>query len=164
MYRVFLMYIEKVEFHEGKLPFWEEFEQYLMTTYEYNPTKHHLVINGDGAKWVTSCRDYFQHNATFVIDRFYVARDVQRLFREHSRYRSIRKKLANYDWEGFMTELNSAVGTLENEKREERLEELIAQLSQYPDALGDYCERLKGKGIDTTGFRPMGRRNDERVR
>ncbi len=149
--------IEKRHFiHEGKLPFWEEFEQYLMATYEYDPTKHHLVINGDGAKWITSCRDYFRSNATFVIDRFHVARDVQRLFRKHPRYRAIRKKLANYDWEGFMVELNSAVGTLENEKKEERLEELIAQLSQYPEALGDYREKLRGKGIDTTGFRPMG--------
>lgn len=100
--------------------------------------------------------EYFRHNATFVIDRFHVARDVQRLFRKHPRYRAIRKKLANYDWKGFMVELNSAVGTLENEKKEERLEELIAQLSQYPEALGDYREKLKKKGIDTTEFRPMG--------
>ena len=149
--------IEKRHFiHRGNLPFWEEFEQYLMTTYQYNPTRHHLVINGDGAKWITSCRDYFQHNATFVIDRFHVARDVQRIFRNHARYRSIRKKLASYDWEGFMVELNSAVGTLEKEKQEERLEALITQLSQYPEALGDYREKLKKKGIDTTGFRPMG--------
>src|SRR5699024_8437860 len=56
--------------HKGQLPFWEEFEQYLMDTYEYDPTKHHLVINGDGAKWITSCREYFRNNATFVIDRF----------------------------------------------------------------------------------------------
>lgn len=90
--------MEKRNFiHEGNLSFWEEFEQDLMTTYDYDPTKHHLVINGDGAKWITSCRDYFQHNATFVIDRFHVARDVQRLFRNHSRYRQIRKKLADYD-------------------------------------------------------------------
>src|SRR5699024_6680060 len=91
-----------------------------------------------GAKWITSCREYFRHNAIFVIDRFHVARDVQRLFRKHPRYRAIRKKLASYDWRGFMVELNSAVGTLENEKKEERLEELIGQLSQYPEALGDY--------------------------
>src|SRR5690625_7658997 len=33
--------IEKRHFiHQGKLPFWEEFEQYLMQTYEYDPTKH----------------------------------------------------------------------------------------------------------------------------
>ena len=31
---------------------------------------------------------------------------------------------------------NSAVGTLDHEKREERLEELIKQLSHYPEALG----------------------------
>lgn len=142
--------------HEGKLPFWEEFEQYLMETYEYDATKHQLVINGDGAKWITTCQDYFRNNAIFVIDRFHVARDVQRLFRNHKRYRSVRKKLADYDWEGFMVELNSAVSTLETEKKEERLEELIAQLSQYPKALGDYREKLKKKGIETDEFRPMG--------
>ena len=142
--------------HEGRLPFWEEFEHYLMETYEYDPTMHHLVINGDGAPWITSCRDYFQKNATFVIDRFHVARDVQRIFRDHKRYRMIRKKLAEYDWKGFMVELNSAVGTFENEKKEERLKELLAQLSQYPEALGDYRDILHERGIKTDDFRPMG--------
>src|SRR5690625_4970735 len=106
-----------------------------MDAFEYDPTYHQLVINGDGAKWITSCREYFQNNATFVIDRFYVARDVKRTFRDHSRYRSVRNRLANYDAEGFMIELNSAVGTLGDEKKEEQLESLISQLSQYTEAL-----------------------------
>ena len=83
--------------HEGKLPFWEEFEHFLMASYDYDPTRHHLVINGDGAQWITSCRDYFQKNATFVIDRFHVARDIQRIFRKHPRYRVIHRKLSEYD-------------------------------------------------------------------
>ncbi|WP_347568873.1 ISLre2 family transposase [Evansella sp. AB-P1] len=142
--------------HGGKLPFWEEFEDFLINNYEYDPVKHHLVINGDGAPWITSCRDYFQQNATFVIDRFHIAREVQRIFRDHPRYRAIRKRLATYDVDGFMVELNSAVGTIEHEKKEQRLEGLIAQLSQYPEALGDYREKLKQKGINTDNFRPMG--------
>ncbi|MBD1383641.1 ISLre2 family transposase, partial [Metabacillus arenae] len=149
--------VEKRHFiHEGTRPFWEDFEQFLMETYEYDPTKHHLVINGDGANWITACRDYFQHNATFVIDRFHIAREVQRIFRNHPRYRAIRKKLAAYDVEGFMIELNSAVGTVGHEKKEERLEKLIDQLSQYPEALDDYRKKLNKKGIDTKNFRPMG--------
>lgn len=142
--------------HDGNLPFWEGFEQFLMDTYDYDPTRHHLVINGDGANWITACRNYFQHNATFVIDRFHIARDIQKIFRDHPRYREIRKKLAAYDAEGLMLELNSAEGTIGDEKKEERLERLIAQLSQYPEALEDYRERLKEKGIDTENFRPMG--------
>lgn len=142
--------------HRGKLPFWESFEQYLVETYEYDPTRHYLVINGDGAKWITSCREYFRHNAIFVIDRFHVAREMRYIFRGHPRYREIRKKFAKYDAEGFLTELNSAVGTIGHELKEERLEDLINQLSQYPEALRDYRERLREKGIDTTGFRPMG--------
>ncbi|MDC3417534.1 UPF0236 family protein [Aquibacillus sp. 3ASR75-54] len=77
-------------------------------------------------------------------------------FRDHPRYRAVRKKLANYDSEGLMIELNSAVGTIGHEKKEEPLEALIAQLSQYPEALCDYQEKLREKGIDTEGFRPMG--------
>lgn len=73
-----------------------------METYAYDPTKHHLVMNGDGASWITACRDYFQDRATFVIDRFHVARDIQDIFQEHPRYRAIRKKLAAYDAEGLM--------------------------------------------------------------
>src|SRR5699024_2962053 len=142
--------------HMGQLPFWEEVEQYLMDTYEYDPTKIHLVINVDGSKWVTSCTEYFRNNATFVVDHYHVASDLQHWLMHHRGYPSIRKKLAKYNWEGCMVELNSAVGTLENEKKEERLEELITQLSQYPEALGDYREKLKKKGIETDEFRPMG--------
>lgn len=149
--------IDKQHFiHEGKLPFWEEFEDFLMASYDYDPTHHHLVINGDGARWITSCREYFQTNATFVIDRFHIARDIQRIFRDHPRCRTIRKKFSEYDVDGFMTELNSAVGTLDHERKEEQLEALIAQLSQYPEALEDYREKLQEKGINTTNFRPMG--------
>lgn len=127
-----------------------------METYAYDPTKHHLVINGDGASWITACRDYFRHNATFVIDRFHVARDIRSIFQDHPRCREIQKKHAAYDAEGLLLELNSAVGTIGNEKREAHLEMLINQLSQYPEGLRDYRERLQEKGIETEGFRPMG--------
>src|SRR5699024_11566214 len=41
---------EKLHFnYEGRLPFREEFEHYLMETYELEPTMHRLVINWDGA-------------------------------------------------------------------------------------------------------------------
>lgn len=35
-----------------------------------------------------------------------------------------------------------------HEKKEERLEALIAQLSQYPEALGDYREKLKDSAAE----------------
>lgn len=55
-----------------------------------------------------------------------------------------------------MVELNSAVGTLEDEREEEALADLIRQLSQYPEALGDYRTWLSEQGIDTASMRPMG--------
>ncbi|XQY93271.1 ISLre2 family transposase [Metabacillus sp. HB246100] len=141
--------------HKGKESFWDGFEQFLMDNYNYNPNDYLLVINGDGALWITACRDQFK-NAFFVIDRFHVARDIRAIFKGHKRYRYIRKKLATYDESGLLTELNSAVGTLEDENLEERLEELINRLSKYPEALGDYRRWLKEKGIDTGKYRPMG--------
>lgn len=142
--------------HRGKEPFWEGLETFLMEAFDYDPAVHRLVINGDGATWITACRDYFQGRAFFTIDRFHVARDIRRLFRDHRRYRAMQKALAKYDGETLITELNSAVGTLETEAKEERLEALIHQLEQYPEALGDYRQWLKDQGIDPTGFRPMG--------
>lgn len=142
--------------HRGKQPFWEAFEDFLIETFEYDPTIHRLVINGDGANWITASREHFKGRAFFSIDRFHVARDIRWLFHEHPRYRSMRKALASYNGEKLIIELNSAVGTLETEAQEKRLEELIHQLERYPEALGDYREWLKEKGIDTEGMRPMG--------
>ena len=44
-------------------------------------------------------------------------------------------------------ELNSAVGTLEDDEQEERLEAFIRQLEKYPEALGDYRTGLKNKEL-----------------
>lgn len=141
--------------HKGKEPFWEGFERFLMDTYAYNPNEHFLIINGDGAQWITACRQHFK-NIFFTIDRFHVAQDIRRIFKEHKRYRAIRKKLANFDGEGLLVELNSAVGTLNDEKKEELLEGLINQLSKYPEGLGNYRDWLVANGVDTTGMRTMG--------
>ncbi|MBY0053098.1 ISLre2 family transposase [Brevibacillus agri] len=142
--------------HQGKEPFWEGLETFLMDIFDYDPAVHLLVINGDGANWITACREYFGGRAFFSIDRFHVAREIRRIFREHPRYRAMQKALASYNGEKLITELNSAVGTLDTEAKEKRLEELIDQLKQYPEALGDYRDWLKEKGIDTEGMRPMG--------
>lgn len=141
--------------HKGKEPFWEGLESYLIDTYEYNPVDHYLVINGDGAPWITSCRNHFK-NMYFTLDRFHVARDVRTIFKEHTRYRSIKMKLAKYDVNGFIVELNSAVGTFDDETKEEALADLIRQLSQYPETLGDYRTWLSEQGVDTDSMRPMG--------
>ena len=141
--------------HQGKQPFWEGFEAFLIDTYDYDPSLHYLVINGDGARWITTCQDYFK-NMFFVLDRFHVARDLRYVFKKHPRWRAVRIKLAKYDVEGLMTELNSAVDTLEDEQKEEFLTDLIRQYSQYPEALGDYRQWLTEQNIDTSGMRPVG--------
>jgi len=142
--------------HDGKEPFWEAFEEFLMETFDYDPTVHKLVINGDGAAWITACREYFKDRAFFCLDRFHVEREIRNLFRNHPRYQPMIKALDAFDGQKLLTELNSQVGTLGDKAQEERLEALIRQLEQYPEALGDYRKWLEDQGIDTTGMRPMG--------
>ncbi len=108
-----------------------------MDTYAYNPNEHYLIINGDSAQWITACRDHFK-NIFFTIDRFHVAQAIPTIFRGHKRYRYVRKRLANFDGEGLLVELNSVVGTLEDERKEALLESLINPLSKYPETLGNY--------------------------
>ncbi|WAA12927.1 ISLre2 family transposase [Fervidibacillus halotolerans] len=142
--------------HDGKLPFWEAFEEFLVENFEYDPMVHKLIINGDGASWITACRAYFKDRAFYTIDRFHVAKAIRSLFRKHPRYRKMRVALASFDRETLLTELNSAVGTLEDEEKEKELEALIHQLEMYPEALRDYREWLREQGIDTKGMRLMG--------
>ncbi|HHU61181.1 MAG TPA: ISLre2 family transposase [Natronincola sp.] len=142
--------------HDGKQPFWEGFEEFLTDNFEYEPLVHKLVINGDGAGWITSCREHFKDRAFFTIDRFHVAKEIRSIFRNHPRYRHIREALASHDGEKLLIELNSAFGTLDDEAKEKELKDLINQLEQYPESLGDYRVWLKEQGIDTRGMRPMG--------
>lgn len=51
--------------HEGKREVWEGFEEFLMNEYAYDPCRDLLVINGDGAQWITACREYFKERVCF---------------------------------------------------------------------------------------------------
>ncbi len=66
----------------------------------------------------------------------------------------MRKALAMYDGQKLLSELNSAVGTLETEAQEERL--ALDHLEKYREALGDYRKWLREQDIETKGMRPMG--------
>lgn len=50
--------------HTGNKPFWEEFEDFFMEHYEYEPTIYKLVTNDDGANWITSCSEYLFDSST----------------------------------------------------------------------------------------------------
>ena len=63
--------------YEEKEPFWEAFETFLQNHYAYDPTQTLLIINGDGAGWITACREYFRERAFFTMDRFHVARSMK---------------------------------------------------------------------------------------
>jgi len=136
--------------------FWEGFESFLEENYQYDPLETLLVINGDGAPWITACQEYFGKRAFYSLDRFHVAKELRSLFRDHKRYRAMRKALASYDPDQFLLELNSAVGTLKDEVKEEKLIDWIEFLTKHKQALTDYRKWLISKNIETTGMRPMG--------
>ncbi|KYD31433.1 hypothetical protein B4114_3167 [Geobacillus stearothermophilus] len=53
-------------------------------------------------------------------------------------------------------ELNSAVGTLEDEGKEQQLAALIRRIESMPGCIRDYREWLSEQGVETTGMRAMG--------
>ncbi|WP_205597824.1 UPF0236 family transposase-like protein, partial [Anoxybacillus sp. MB8] len=142
--------------HQTNEPIWEAVESFLVKEYGYDPLEDWVVINGDGAPWITACREYFGDRGYFQLDRFHVAREIRQLFRGHARYRVIRKKLASWDEEGVLRELTSAIGTLEHEEKEKQLEAFVRRIGEMPGCLRDYRVWLKEKGIDTTNMRAMG--------
>ena len=143
--------------HKGKAPFWEGFETFLLDQYGYDPKQTLLIINGDGATWIQNAREHFGASAFVCLDRFHIAKEIKDLFHDHPRYRALRKALARYDVDGLFLELNSAVGTLQTEEREERLEKFIALLTKNKQGLRNYRTWLcLEKNISTEGMRPMG--------
>jgi len=75
-----------------------------METFDDDPTIHKLVINGDGAAWITACRGYFKDRAFFGLDRFHVEREIRSLFRNHPRYPHMIKALVAFDGQKLLTE------------------------------------------------------------
>ena len=39
-----------------------------------------VVINGDGAPWITQCWEYFGYRGYFQLDRFHVAKELRAVF------------------------------------------------------------------------------------
>ena len=142
--------------HEGEGDVWERFEEWLMKEYAYDPCRDLLIINGDAASWITACREYFGKRACFQLDRFHVARELRQCLSGHPRWREVRKKLAKQDEEGLLVELNSAVGTLEDEAKEKQMAAMIRRIESMPGCIRDYREWLSEQGVETTGMRPMG--------
>ncbi|MDQ0163976.1 ISLre2 family transposase [Aeribacillus alveayuensis] len=142
--------------HKGNEPFWEGFETFLEEHYDYDATETKLIINGDGAKWIRACQDYFQGQCFYCLDRFHVAKAIRELFRNHPRYREIRVALSEYHPEKLLVELTSAVGQMQTEEKEEKLEDLIELLTENQQAITDYRKWLEEQGIETKGMRPMG--------
>jgi len=105
--------------HEGPGDVWESFEEWLLDEYAYDPCRDLLVINGDAAPRITACREHFGKRACFQLDRFHVARELRQCLAGHPRWREVRKKLAKQDEQGLLMELDSAVGTLEDEAKDE---------------------------------------------
>ncbi|EPR27797.1 hypothetical protein I656_02563 [Geobacillus sp. WSUCF1] len=85
-----------------------------------------------------------------------VARELRQYLSGHPRWRDMLKKLAKQDEEGLLVELNSAVGTLEDEGKEQQLAALIRRIESMPGCIRDYQKWLSEQGVETAGMRPMG--------
>jgi len=66
------------------------------------------------------------------------------------------RALRREDIEGLLTQLLQAVEETADEDRRRELEALYLRYSAWKGSLGDYRERMRAEGMDTTGMRGLG--------
>lgn len=141
--------------HTTKEPFWEGFGEFLIDHYDVDEDTW-LVVNGDGASWISECTSYF-HQCIFTLDRFHVYRDLRGFLKEHpSIWSQAKKALDTYNPEKLLTILSGISIDLIAEERQEKWKDYKDFLYRHQEHLRDYRKRLRKEGFDTTDMRPMG--------
>lgn len=114
-----------------------------------------VVINGDRAAWIRKGVEYFP-NAIYQVDRYHLKRDL-RSWLAGTRYQhKALSAVDTGDCDGLITVLARARERIEDEKRQRKIDGLLKDLHEMPEAFRDYRERLREKGYDTSGMRGMG--------
>lgn len=136
--------------------FWEEASRFAYSHYDIDEETI-VVINGDRASWIRKGIEYFP-NAMYQIDRWHLKRDLHHLFRD---YPKVLKKVfsaletAGMTGTAFFVEFTEGIKLLESERRREG-EKILGDLLTMPEAVMDYRERLKARGVCVEGLRGLG--------
>jgi hypothetical protein len=140
--------------HEG---FWSITSGVLYSEFEINENTV-IVVNGDRAEWIRMFREWFGNcNVLYQIDRFHLLRTLGGIFKRGSKsyYRLIGVLDEDPTGAKFMAALAEESRSLSGKKQEEA-KKLLRDLEGIADSVCDYRVRLKDKGYDTEGLRPMG--------
>jgi hypothetical protein len=117
-----------------------------------------IVVNGDRAEWIRIFEEPFSDCTVLChIDRFHLLRTLGGIFKRGSKsyYRLIGVLDKDPTGAKFMATLAEESVSLSGKKQEEA-EKLLRDLEGIADSVCDYRVRLKDKGHDTEGLRPMG--------
>jgi hypothetical protein len=137
--------------------FWDSFSRYLYNQYSITRDTH-IVINGDGAKWIRAGVDYFE-NAIYTYDRYHLKPWIKRALGKRSKKERRKAYLAAdaNDPAALVTAIAEAEGEEMDDERKEEIADLRTFILDNMNAFRDYRQILKDeKGVDTEGMRPMG--------
>ncbi|TMZ42020.1 ISLre2 family transposase, partial [Klebsiella pneumoniae] len=126
-------------------------EQYAITERTY------VVINGDGAPWIRAGVDYFQ-NALYTYDRYHLKTWIKQALSNRSKQERQRVYEAAdaHDPSAMLAAIAEAEKAETDVEKQAEIAGLREFILENQEAFRDYRERLKEKGVDTSGMRPMG--------
>ncbi|MFS8580416.1 MAG: ISLre2 family transposase [Novibacillus thermophilus] len=135
---------------------WETLSRQLEE--QYTITEHtHVVINGDGAPWIRAGVDYFQ-NALYTYDRYHLKTWIKQALSNRSKQERQRVYEAAdaHDPSAMLAAIAEAEKAETDVEKQAEIAGLREFILENQEAFRDYRERLKEKGVDTSGMRPMG--------
>ena len=136
--------------------FWEEVHHMIESHYELSKDTH-IVINGDAAPWIRE-GVHSLPNALYVYDQYHLKKWIKQAMRKRSKKERRKAYLAADKHDP--VELLVAMAEAQKAETDTKAKEDISALREFilanQDAIRDYRERLREKGVDTAGMRPMG--------
>lgn len=141
---------------EDDTAFWDTFSRALYEQYAITD-KTPVVINGDGAPWIREGIHYFPC-AIYTYNRYHLKKWIKEALNHRSKQEQKRayEAVDAGDPSALAAAIAEAEGAETDAKKRDEIKALREFILNNREALRDYRERLREKGIDTTGMRPMG--------
>lgn len=133
---------------------WEETETKMHEYFRF--TKDAVtVLNGDGASWVTTGKEYVPACATRLLDSFHWSREIFRKLGRSSYVPKVFEAIEDGDKEDLIKHLKNARSHRKKRKDKKKVDELKKYLLNHWEGLQDYRDQDLGLPDDVRGMGAM---------
>jgi len=119
---------------------WKEIEVGMYEKFESGADLE-VVLNGDGASWIDSGKDYLPEDTYRQLDEFHINRRIFWALGSSNYIPKINTAIENREKEKLIEILNKAKSYRQKEKQKENVEELKKYFLNHWEALEDYREK-----------------------